>query len=519
MQEFPLNLTEAVSKGLTPDVRSPRNSVFATELFNSKVTAYGLRPYQPVNIGFSAGELTSNSVSLSFPFPILFKGKKNTLLIDETALFTVDETTWTLTPVVTYNALDTGQTKSIVTGSYWQVIDFFDTMFLHNGNNSVFKTSIDSMTGGTNKWYVQDGVSIQTGCDFKGRAWMGGFNTSNFYNARMKNLINSYAGKHGERLHTLLGGLDTNFVFWSTIGGGDLLFLFYPELAISGLFESGYGDERPLIFEYLERNEMGSMAMPFQGTVRHMQPLGDFIMVYGDNGVCALRPLADGRVGLIEFPNLSNGIANTGAVNGDQKEHVFIDNTGTVWKIAADLNDTRLGYSNHLSGMLSNTIIVSFDSNEREYYISDGTSSFILTSFGLSKHSQPVTSVINTADDVYGFGVRDTDMADKTFKLVTDVFDFDISGLKTLNSIEVRGSAGNITGKPLYRMNTNTTTFTSVPRAISINKEGYVFNRASALDFKVQLDSTDYTTVNIDAIVARFQASDKRYTRGPQVQV
>ena len=175
---------------------------------------------------------------------------------------------------------------------------------LFNGASTVFHTSHDKMFGMTDKVFVQDDVWIETGCEYKGRALLAGFDNTKFWNIQWQHFFESWAGKYDLGLDLDLAFQD-NMVWWSTIGGGDLLWLFYPYLHMTGInsIEDAYTMEKPLIFDYLKRNECGFMPMNWQGRVRHLIPFRDVVMGYGDNGVSALRSVVDPQptMGLVDI--------------------------------------------------------------------------------------------------------------------------------------------------------------------------------------------------------------------------
>lgn len=243
MELYTLTLDESLRSGIKPDSRVPNGAQFLDVCSGLRPTPFGLKDYITINQPFTDDYLTTTlGGSLGWPFPQLFRGKKVTLLCFSDEIFVVDETTWTATPLTFYDAADFGNTSpgtdTITAGGPWHFMDFHDTWVLFNGVSTVFKTAYYSVP------VVLNDVTIATGADMKhGRAYMGGFNPSNFYSladwpSYWKGLLDSCPSEIRQIAETMSGGAGSNWVWWSTIGGGDLLWLISRDLYT--------GDTRPI---------------------------------------------------------------------------------------------------------------------------------------------------------------------------------------------------------------------------------------------------------------------------------
>lgn len=505
-REFSYSIYDNIVKGLSPDSRFPINGDYCEELFNAKAHAkWGIVPYVPVNMAITTGP------SLAFPFPHLIKLREKTYLFDATSFQEVDESTWAVTNQ-TINKAHGGGVATITTGSIWQVLDFGDAFMFHNGAGTIFKTGLNKALGLTEQFLYQNNVKINAGTTFKGRTWTGGFATS--IDSQWINLIQAQAKSLPSIILETLESLKSNSVMWSSIGGGDLLWLFYPTLGQQGILNEGYFEDKLELFrDILEKNEMGSRRMPWQGSVRMMKQLGDAVIVYGDSGVTALIP--HGVEVELRDLNIPDGINNVGALDGDEKEHIWIDKRGVLWRLSGDLQAQRLGYDNHFSNLTSGTLIISFDANEREYYIDNGTKHFILSSGGLSEHGQTVTSVINTLGGVYGYGVAAASMSDKEFRLTSNIYDESRSGKKWLSQVDASVSGNTNMFARTSARNDRTGSFT-VTREIAINREGVARVNINANEHKIKLRTVDYSVTNLDDVRVHWQSGDTRFQRGIQ---
>lgn len=382
MREFETRIVDHLANGLRPSSRLGINAPYLQDCVNMKPTVEGLVPYEKVQTPFAADP------TIDFPFPQLFKGKGVTLLADKTKLYTVTEASpnWTTDEIT----LTSG---SIVAGGAWHFLDLFDYWLLFNGKTTVYQTNIHGLEGGVAAIVGTATPLVQTGCYLNGRAFMGGFvggvgAGSIFNDAAWTALVASWNADLPVSMADIVPNIGQNFVMWSSIGGSDALWIFRPTWATT-IRTAG-----PRIFEHIKKNELGWMPMPWQGTVRVVKPLGNAVVVYGDDGISALvqtlEPIP--TFGLKHL--LDIGVASRGAVGGTSREHAFVDKAGYLWKIGADLVPKRFNYQEFLSPLTDADIVISHDQEDDEYYVCDGTYSRILTSKGLGIADQIVTSIV-----------------------------------------------------------------------------------------------------------------------------
>ncbi len=520
-----VSIKEQLAAGLRPDQYVGLNAKFMQECSSMRLSPFGLLPMEPVNFAMETAFLSALGVTVSHPFPQLFKGKGVTLLADEDKVYLVDESTWIATEITTYDVYDPATPKSITAGGAWQFVDFHTTWFLFNGNCQVFPTKWLHDT----KVFVQEDVTMSTGCDYKGRMLAGGFNSDDIwskglYQLNVENLNNgafatdatvewtlgaNWAWNSGGYIEhsagaaanayqddedmdvrmrsgveytvvftvdnmtagdvrVFVGGTigttrivdgtytqvltastagtvillpstdfdgritnislkatttpkaieygftqgapNTNWIWWSQIGGGDLMQFFLPETVTLGIDEApsisgvgGYDESNPLYLAHARRVSAGFMPMDWQGAVQNIRPMEDVVMVYGEDGISAVRAFQEPvpTFGLME--NLLRvGIASRNAVGGDQKQQVFLDASGVLWMVSGDLSLKRLGYREYFAQMLGNEITISYEPGQRVFYISDTNISFVLNEFGLTEWPQRLTSVFQIDGDAAG---------------------------------------------------------------------------------------------------------------------
>lgn len=94
------------------------------------------------------------------------------------------------------------------------------------------------------------------------------------------------------------------------------------------------------------QNLSGYMPMPWEGLVLRVVPLDNNVIVYGDNGITAMK-LEGSTYG--QEPVHEVGIAGQGAIitngrNDRSSIHYFVDKSGWLYKMDRDLQPNRLGY-------------------------------------------------------------------------------------------------------------------------------------------------------------------------------
>jgi len=524
---MPLSYREGLTMGLRPRTKIPINSQWFQTFKNLKPTVRGGIPVPQIAQPIPAAELTAHSVTISHPFPQLFRGKGITLLATATEVFVVDESDWTLDTMIqhygstaNYYDLYTPASDTTITNTSstpWQFIDFHGTWFLLNGEDMVMHTDwVDA-----DKVFVQGDVTVTCGCNHNGRAFFGGFDPENLW-TKWSTIWEGWMEKAVEWGFTL-NAPGTNWVWFSSIGGGDLMHFFLPDLAQYGLEDStfraeaeNYDADHPVAQFFMKRLSSGFLPMDWQGTVWNIKPLGPYMIVYGSDGISAMQSISDPipTYGLIE--NIHElGLASRCAIGGDNNQHFFVDAEGVLWAIDAQLKKTRLGYKEVFSTMLGNEIIISYDPVEREVYISDSAVSFLLTEHGLCSIKQLVSSVVRAAatvatTDHWLLGVvKDiSGSAADDLELKTEVFDFGNREIKTLKKITVQGAnTEDLVIVPYYHFDTADAFVAGT--TLSVDTRGQALSATSGIEFYLSFKDTSPVDVEITDIIIEESTGER----------
>jgi len=449
-----------------------------------------------------------------WPFPQLIRTASETLLVYADKVYTVTEgDTWTRgAAYTTYDLNSPADVKGITSGGVWHCADLGKGWLLFNGECVVFKLGTETMFDEEAITYVQDTISVQTGCASRGRLILGGFTPTQLFSEDWEGTWLKYLASLPYSTSTDIGNIGSNFVYWSSIGGGDILLPFSPGLSKDGMVKEDEPDEydEEFFLELFKRNELGFMPMPWQGSVLCVKPLGKGVAVYGADGIAVLVPTIEPypTYGLQRVADF--GIASRGAVGGSEWGHVLIDSSGNIWKLGNDYSLRKLGYKEYIADILTGEMVISWDAEHDEYYISGSSTSLVLTPQGLGRNPQHITG----AHDVSGYfvGVSSTD--DSTAVVaVTDIIDFNYRDMKTITTVEVGCSVtDNVYVAVDFRYNEKDD-WIRTPW-IPVNPEGFAHVQITALDVRIAIGTDNYDRFELDYINVHWQTSGRRTVRG-----
>lgn len=455
----------------------------------------------------------------TWPHPQLLRGRGQTLLCGAETIQEIDEADWSVGEVVKTYDFDMNSRKFIVPGDVWHMADFASTFFLFNGSCTIIKPNLQGMFGGDNRYLVDDERTIMTGVDFRGRLVLGGFDPENFWGDAWNAVWGEWTSKFGFGIDLSIE-IAENFVFWSSTGGGDTLHLFMPQLAQDGVIS----EARPLGPVFLESwrsNSIGFMPMPWQGTVLMVKPLGNAVVAYGDNGIAALPSVLDPTPTLGMEQLTKFGIPSRGAAGGSDTEHIFLDETGTLWSMGMDFKPKRLGYEEYLADLIGSDIVIVYHEQLKEYYISGEDSSgeqlsFILTPAGLSRSPHQITSGYFTGGDFIGVGKTDEDTE---VLIVTGEVDFKYRDIKTITTVELGldTDLDPYTGIDVsvaidYKYSTDTEWKRSPFH--KVNDQGWTRVQITAVDFRLVIKLSNYTNFKLSYANLKWQPSGRQTRRG-----
>uniref|UniRef100_A0A6M3IYB6 Uncharacterized protein n=1 Tax=viral metagenome TaxID=1070528 RepID=A0A6M3IYB6_9ZZZZ len=480
---------------------------------NFKPKSFGIVVHEDMNTPIVA--------TMDWPFPQLIKGSSVTLLCYEDSIKSVNESTWATTDISTYSIYQTGDLKNISAGGVWHFVDMGESWLLFNGECVVLNlASLRYMSTDPGNVVVMNDIVMKTGCLYKGRVILGGFDTGGFWNTDWDNFWAQYISSKIASDVTEHREISQSTIWYSSIGGGDLAFVFYPDYAAKGYIDPDTGDAhsytKPLFLDYWRRGQSGFLKMPFQGRVLVAKELGDYCIIYGTDGIAAVKHYTQPTptLGLIRLPLSGEiGIPDRGFVGGDIRQHIFVDTKGVLWSIDANLNIKKLGYEEFFSPMLSDELVITHNPDEDEYHICTDSVGYVLTNEGLGEINQRPTSVIHSGGELQCMSVFGGENASI---LTVDWIDFGIRAMKRIENIQVGASSlHNIQLSLERRYDMSEELYTS--EYIALNKLGIATLMKTGVDFRINLKAVPKLNTSIDTMDVRWKLQDKRFVRGAYV--
>lgn len=464
MREFYTKIDEALLKGLKPEVKTPRNSPVLHECLGFRIGKKAIE-----GIEFLYNPLPSTlDMHYSWPFPQFLKQEKYKILIVRDSITNLEDIVYSLdehynaTQIFAIDELTYGK------GSLMELADFGSYAFMTNGVIMIY------WDVGINDWNevtVHANIPMmQTVCNFKGQM-IGGCILSDWHNC------------------------DEKFVVWSKIGEAD----FTPGL----------------------KNEAGFRRDLFGGEVYHVRRLGDNVVIYSSAGITLMNPVGS-PASTFGFKELHGvGLKNRGAMDGDFRQHIFIDLEDVVWRLTSE-GLKELDYSEYVKVLdaqdasgIPNDVIVNFNHYRGDFYISDGMKSLLLSPQGMSNYPQSVNAVWYDNEDDHGLcGLPETPDEPSENMLVSHVIDMGYRAQKTIFSIELGSAAMDAEVAIDWRMH-HTVDFQRTA-FVPINPEGIASLIIAGIEFRVCVKSTYFTTEysSLDYIILRWKMTDLRGLRG-----
>ena len=233
---------------------------------------------------------------------------------------------------------------------------------------------------------------------------------------------------------------DGAWVWWSSIGGGDVWYL----LDIVSPWQTPYGSTKNTMFHLNDlslRNESGWIKLPIGTRVLGLVSIENTVVALGDQGISILEQYSSPTPTFGTTRVVGPGIPNRGAFASSQRQIVFVRNDRSVWRFTLEGLE-KLGYWNQMEELDLEHLMVVYDSKENEFYICDYDRSFLLTDAGLTEVGQAPTSIWYDQTDLISWGdlvapLIDTLPGDgKGVRIESNIYDFGTKASKALMFVE-----------------------------------------------------------------------------------
>ena len=459
---------------------------------------------------------------VDWPYPQIFRGDDVSLIGKRAAVQLVTEgsSMWSTSSLTLYDTLNPLTTKAVTEGGVWHHADVGHSWFMFNGACTVFTTGLDAQVPQDQKYWVNDSITINTGCVHKGRIVVGGL-SSNLWSQTMQEVFQKMRSSINSDVITSFDDIGSNYILWSSSGGGDFpLWLFMP-LSYPSSFRPTY--ER--FIERLKRGQLGWFPCTFRGSVQVLKPLGDHLVAYGSDGTNVLThtlggddlPATYGLGAPINDAIKWIGVYDRGSVGGNSNIHFFLDTQGVLWSLDVNLRLSRLGYEEYLLPFVANSekVVMTYDQILGDLHIASDQRSFLLTRNGLSKSNYRYSTFVNWGGAKYALPYVPLEEETLYASLQTSRFDAGGRDHKTVTAVEVHCQGGGTVEVALqYKYNIESSW--QQTGWIQVNPSGNTMLRTQGLEFKLLLRASDPSSFTLERITVKVQRPDRRFARGPR---
>ena len=465
MREYELIIDKALLKGLSPESSIPFNDEWLWQALGFRVGRKDLEGYEVSHDTPLAGVVP---LQYSWPFPQWFSGERYNFLVVRDSTVNFEDKVYVLTDDYVATHIFDIDVLTFGTGTLMEVADFGEYAVMLNGVLIIF------WDVGLADWHeIRSSATfpmMKTICNFKGQA-VGG-NVQGIWNGA------AYDAWHD---------CDETFYCWSKIGSID----FTPEID----------------------NTAGYRRDPYGGEVYHTRRLGDNVIGYSSKGITLMTPVSSpaATFGFTELDDV--GLINKGAMDGSLRRQVYVGTDYILREITSE-GVKELGYQLYISDLDTADIIVNYDRIKKDFYISDGTTTFLLSPYGLTQvpqHPSAIWSMDNFDDEP----VMLPNTVDSPYvpSIVTTIFDMGYRGQKTIFSVE---SDVFVAFNPTVSVGwMNTLLVWGYGDDVPLNNEGVASVIASGNEFIVQFKfELVARTSPIKYIKVRYKMTDLRGIRG-----
>jgi hypothetical protein len=508
MQEFSLKLKEQLTAGL----RADNNAALGPQVISCR----GLRTDGDMLRSVDSFDAISN-LSQSFPYPQIIKSSsKQWVFTVSSGLASFKE--WlsdgTLGPEIFESgfglcsvASDNLSLSPVPTdGGKLQTCFDDNTFFASNSNFAM--TNANLYDGNFVIMRTGDVLTPRSVCKFQGRMFFGGIRcTGAFLNSfHWLEILKAWKEYQPEGYYMHKDALvDGRCLLYSQVQGGAKDYPYALELCAL----TGFGSETllPLVLQAIQSGSMGFLSLDDQ--IRRLVPLGNRIIAYCNSSIKMLIPSESPVMPYAVAPLLDFGSTIGHCIAGDYAEHLFVDANGDAWKIQNEYIPRRLGYSEFLKPLMTAGLYTFWDGLERDFYLTDGTTAYVLTRSGLTQINQTPSHVLRVDNKLYS----SASAASSSFELVAGNIDFGIRGRKTIQVLQV-GHQGltNLEAAIEWRNDSTSSFKRSIFKRVASN--GTVFPIVSGTEFRIVLRGNAPANSNLDWIDIRWKQSDNRAIRG-----
>lgn len=367
-------------------------------------------------------------------------------------------------------------------------------------------------------WKILQQSSLSSGdtAFHLGRLYIGGFHKDNarFAESEFTQAFEVFRKKYmGLMYEDFI--VDKNVLFFGAMNGGDINAPFGADWALLGFPDSTVSaDYADFYIQALREGNMGFVKMPFQGKIYRIEPLGNYLIVYGPDGVAAVMP-GDSVPMTFGVRLISNvGLCDYGAVAcfRDSPFQMYVGANGKLIIINNELQVRELGYEEFLATLVTNKAtappILVLEPDESDVFIGNGVVSYVRSREGLGEIWTAITSLYHLNSSLEGV-TDDIAPASGKVRMRTAAVDYGNRQYKYINDCEV--GAYDVTDLKIrihYKNDHSSTWYSS--EWITVIRGGFAIAQVSGFEFSYELEFTPGANARIEYIKSNWQTRDQR---------
>ena len=349
---------EGKDLALTPVRGKVKKTGKVTKAVGFRTVMTGLRQYQALpDVPFISEVITS-----VFPEPQIFQGRLHSIIIMDEKPYRIDGDTLVAMSIGADNSAS--NTNALTSNNIWTYADLGDYFVIANGNKVIYGNCL------TDTYYIARPRISCVGM-YKGRVAYAGFDQDSTFNQEWIDFFQEFE----ESIPVV--GLRQNYVMLCPVDT-DPFWLFNPPTArVKALIES---------------SEIMYAPIRTESQIIGIGELNNGLMVYTHNEVYTSNVISQPMFAFSRIKTMDFGLLNQGSIHTAVNKHLLVSNTNRVIAITDSFDEME--YEQQVQE-LDNDCRVLHDQNKDDYYIVDGSYTYLLTKFGLTEVAGDIASLYN----------------------------------------------------------------------------------------------------------------------------
>ena len=261
------------------------------------------------------------------------------------------------------------------------------------------------------------------------------------------------------------------------------------------------------------KNVAGFTELDRGGAIRNILPLPNGFVVYSTRQIVMFTAVSSPVVTFSKRILLEKGVPYKGSVCKGRDEHIALTTDGTLYRITME-GVEEIGYEEFFDDFKVYKTVLTYNPLEEEYYLSNGLRTYVYRKEGLGELGQPITSGGLTYEG--NFEVQTKPSINTDFIVVTDTFDMEVRGQKTLYAVEIASDSVKEMEMSIFWRSSAQESFRQT-KWVRVGPTGIATLPTTGVEFRLALRVQDGGSVHLSGVNVRWKLTDKRAIRGQYV--